>query len=131
MDELNGYEAANSKAIVEAGPSEETVEGWHAKYGYVYKVPCDDEETPFTVYCRKPSRQHLSRFMKTANQKGDALQAAQNLFADTLLYPDMDKLKPIFDERPGLILSLAVALQELIGLNVNFTPIRLYPLRRP
>jgi hypothetical protein len=53
------------------------------------------------------------------------VQAANTLFADTLLYPDMEKLKPIFDERPGVVISLAASLQELIGLNANFTPIKL------
>jgi hypothetical protein len=112
---------AKSAALCDTGkPSAEIIAGWKSRYGDVYELPSDDEETPLTVYCRRPSRQHLTRYMKTVSLKSDIVTAGQNLLKDTMLYPDMEKLNPLFTEKPGLLMTLSSALQDTVGLNVHF-----------
>jgi hypothetical protein len=130
MSNQNTVEVVGDKAIIEARPvgaalaceeprpSDEMIAGWKSKYGDVHELKSESEDLPLTLYFRKPSRQHLSRFTKSLMQ--DSLKALQNLVADTLLYPEMDKLTPLFAEKPGLIVPIGTQLQEIAGTNTNF-----------
>jgi hypothetical protein len=105
-------------------PDAETIEGWKSKYGDVYKLESDDDEAPLVVYCKKPSRQNISRYMKTIFQK-DGVQAAHNFLIDTLIYPEKEKVAAVFNATPGVMISLCQALQETVGMNSHFLATKL------
>ena len=110
-------------AMIEEKPSAEVISKWKGQYGDVYEISSESEELPLVLYFRKPSRQHLSRFIKSLTN--DALRAQQTLVADTLIFPDMDKLQPLFTEKPGLIIPIGTQLQEIVGTNNSFLAKRL------
>lgn len=99
-------------------PTREQIEKWKAQFGDVYRIASDNDDLLLTLYFRKPTRQHLSRFTKSITT--DTLRALHNLVQDTLIYPDMEVLTPLLTEKPGLIVPIGTQLQEIVGTNNNF-----------
>lgn len=115
----------NTEVACQTAPEPELITKWKAKYGDVYAVTCDDDDLPLTLYFRKPTRQHLSRFTKSIATQGDAVKAMNNFIQDTLIYPEMDTLMPLLTEKPGLVIPIGQQLQEIVGSNKHFLAKRL------
>lgn len=101
---------------------QEKINDWKEQYGEIYEIAADVEfeqnsEQMIFIF-RKPNRQHLSRYIKTAMK--NAYKAMHTLVFDTLLYPDKDKVSKMVEEKPGLIISLGNELQDIIGVNQDF-----------
>jgi len=105
----------------------EKIEGFKEEYGTVYEIAADigfEEEAEEMLFVfKKPGRAALSRYIKGA--MSDAYRAMYNLVFDCLLYPDKDLLMKMLEDKPGLIIALGNELQELVGVNQNFTSKRL------
>jgi hypothetical protein len=103
------------------------IEGFKEQYGTVYEIAADvgfEEEADEMLFVfKKPGRAALSRYIKGA--MNDAYRAMYNLVFDCLLYPDRDLLMNMLEDKPGLIVALGNELQELVGVNQNFTSKRL------
>lgn len=109
------------------------IEAWKAKYKDVYQLSVDlddDEEktsdvidslTALRIICREPGRNELSRFIKDVVGGGNAIKAQNNFFYGCLLHPTAEVLQKIVEQKPGLIVALGNKLQELTGMNQNFT----------
>ncbi|MCC5911320.1 MAG: hypothetical protein JJT76_12865 [Clostridiaceae bacterium] len=108
---------------------EKKVEGWKKEYGDVYLIEADFglfdpdsdeskelEDAKFVF--RKPERAHLSRLAKGAMT--NTLNAVTNLVFDCLLYPDSAKVKKLFEDKPGLAISLGSELQKTVGMGQDF-----------
>lgn len=103
-----------------AKPTEEQLEAWKGQHGDVYELTGETEDGSQSYYFafRKPGRAALSRFAKQV--MGDALKAMHNLVFDCLLYPDEVEVQRLFNERPGLAISVASELQKIVGTNQDF-----------
>lgn len=101
-------------------PTEEQLENWKSQYGDVYELTGETEDGSQSYYFifRKPGRAALSRFAKQV--MSDALKAMQNLVFDCLLYPDQDAVRKLFDEKPGMAISVGSELQKIVGTNQDF-----------
>lgn len=99
---------------------------WKAQHGDVYELIAEETDENIselgntTIYCKAPGRVELARFVKDA-ATGDALKAQNNFFFGCLLYPDAEVIKRISDKKPGIVIALGNKLQELTGINQNFT----------
>lgn len=94
-----------------------------AKYGEVYRLETDLEDetgniTHVRVYTKRPHRIHLSRFAKEVAK--DTFKALNTLIFDTAVWPEKDELTRLFEDRPGLVISLGSELQKLVGVNQDF-----------
>ncbi|MBE3574539.1 MAG: hypothetical protein IMW99_03655 [Firmicutes bacterium] len=99
-----------------------------AKYGELYRLQTELEDadgrlSELRIYARRPHRVHLSRFTKEATR--DTFKALTTLILDTVVWPDKDELARLFEERPGLVISLGAELQHLVGSNQDFLRSRL------
>lgn len=109
-------------------PTEEQLKTWKSQYGEIYELTgdIDDDDRshngkePAVYYFifRKPGRAALSRFAKQV--MSDALKAMHNLVFDCLLYPDQDAVRKLFDEKPGMAISVGSELQKIVGTNQDF-----------
>lgn len=61
----------------------------------------------------------MSHFVKQV--VSDALKAMYNLAFDCLLYPDQDTVHKLFDEKPGMAISVGSKLQGIVGTNQDFS----------
>lgn len=99
-------------------PDEVKIQEWREQYKAVYQVSAEGEDGQLEFYFRKPERVHLSRFAKAVTS--DTLKALTQLIFDCLLWPDEARVRTLFEEKPGLIISLGSELQKLIGTNQDF-----------
>lgn len=101
-------------------PNGEQLEAWKAQYGDVYELTGETEDGSQTYYFifRKPGRAALSRFAKQV--MSDALKAMHNLVFDCLLFPDQDEVRKLFEEKPGMAISVGSELQKIVGTNQDF-----------
>lgn len=116
-----------------AGDLAAEIAQWKAKYGEdaIHDMtPQNVEEDEVwsqigvkRVICRRPERRDMSRLAKGLS--GDAMVSMQNLVYDCLLYPSRDMVDKLFAKKPGLIISLGNALQELAGVLTDFLPRKL------
>ena len=101
----------------------EQIASWKQQHGDVIEIQAEESGDPelddLTIFCKKPGRTELSRFIKDA-ASGDALKAQNNFFFGCLLYPAPDVVKAIVDKKPGLIVALGNELQSLTGINQSF-----------
>ncbi|MCL4514152.1 MAG: hypothetical protein M1379_00935 [Firmicutes bacterium] len=108
--------------------SKEQIEKWKKEFEGVYELRAetdDDkpEEVPLTLYFKRPGREELSRFAKSA--AGETLKATSQFVFDCRLYPDEQVLRKLFEEKPGLAISIGNKLSEIVGVNQVFTVKRL------
>ncbi len=101
-------------------PSDEQLEAWKAQYGEIYELLGETEDGSQCYYFifRKPGRAALSRFAKQV--MSDALKAMHNLVFDCLLFPDQDEVRKLFEEKPGMAISVGSELQKIVGTNQDF-----------
>lgn len=110
---------------------ERTIAEWKKQYGEdnIYdltpQIEGDDwaEFKNTRIICRKPARRDLSRLAKGLT--GDSLTALQNLVYDCLLYPSREVIDRMLAVKPGLVISLGNALQDLAGIMTDFLPRKL------
>lgn len=109
------------KAALALPTKEELAElqGKHPVYELRTEVNLD-EDTPveIIVYVRKPLKAHMMRFVKTAAR--DNWKAAESLLEDTMLWPTRENRKVLFDQWPGLVLTIANEVNKLGGV-ADFT----------
>ncbi|MDK2903504.1 MAG: hypothetical protein PWQ93_1423 [Clostridiales bacterium] len=100
---------------------DERIEQWKQQYGEVYAVTPDqeDDEKIVTFYFKKPKRQHIAKFAKDI--MNDAYKAMYNLISECVIYPDIEAVNSMFEEKPGLVIAIGGELQKIIGTNQNFT----------
>lgn len=108
-------------------PTEEQLKTWKSQYGEIYELTGEaddddrgntDKEPAYYFIFRKPGRAALSRFAKQV--MSDALKAMYNLVFDCLLFPDQDEVRKLFDEKPGMAISVGSELQKIVGTNQDF-----------
>jgi len=100
--------------------SQSQIEQWKQQYGDVYEIKDDgfsEDEMP-TFYFRRPGRPQLSRFTKEAMK--DAYKAMHNMVYGCLLYPSEERVKQLFEDRPGLAIAVGNELQRIVGTNQDF-----------
>ncbi|GAB6100439.1 hypothetical protein JCM16358_23180 [Halanaerocella petrolearia] len=110
------------KAKQEGVTLEEKIKNLKKQYGTIYEIAAEvdfegGEEMVFIF--KKPGRSELGRYLKTAMT--DAYRAMHNLVFDCLVYPEKDVVVKMVEEEPGLIVALGNELQDLVGINKNFT----------
>lgn len=102
--------------------SEEKIQEWKNQYGDVYEIKDDElnegKALP-EMYFKKPERKDLSRLAKEMMK--DSFKAVNNLVFGCLLHPAAEVVKKSFDEEPGCAIRVAGKLQEVIGLDRDFT----------
>lgn len=101
---------------------EERIESLKDQYGTIYEIAADvdfDGGKEMVFIFKKPGRSELGRYLKTA--MSDAYRAMHNLVFDCLVYPEKDVVVKMVEEEPGLIVALGNELQDLVGINKNFT----------
>lgn len=96
------------------------IEQWKQQYGDVYEIADDGfgETEPLTFIFRRPGRPQLSRFTKEAMK--DAYKAMHNLVYGCLLYPSEERVKQLFEDKPGLAIAVGNELQRIVGTNQDF-----------
>ncbi len=102
--------------------SEEKIQEWKNTYGEVYEIKDDEleEKNPLPVmYFKKPGRTDLSKLAKEMMK--DSYKAVNNLVFGCLLHPAPEVVKKAFDVEPGLAIKVAAKLQEIIGLDRDFS----------
>lgn len=102
--------------------SEDKIQEWKNQYGDVYEIKDDElnEGNPLPeLYFKKPARANLSRLAKEMMK--DTYKAVNNLVFGCLLHPAPEVVKKVFDEEPGVAIKVAGKLQEIIGLDRDFT----------
>jgi len=123
--EVFSDQAQNDSSIIDVDTGiDAKIPGWKAQYKDVYELSID-EEVPnelsgIRIICRAPGRVEMSRFIQDVT-KGDALKAQNNFFFGCLLYPDVEVIRTATDQKPGLVIALSNKLNEITGLNQNFT----------
>lgn len=101
---------------------EAKIQEWKNTYGDVYEIKDDDLEEKSglpVMYCKKPGRVDLSKLAKEMMK--DTYKAVNNLVFGCLLHPAPEVVKKAFDEEPGVAIKVAAKLQEIIGLDRDFT----------
>lgn len=102
------------------GPVSE-IETLKAKYGgKVYlvgmTVPVDDEETrEFSYYFKRPSVPSYDRYIKTAAKVG-MTKASKAFLTDAIVDEYKERLTADMEEYPGVAITIASKLTELLGL---------------
>lgn len=92
-----------------------------AKYGgKVYRVgmtvPVDDEETrEFSYYFKRPSVPSYDRYIKTAAKVG-MTKASKAFMLDAVVDEYKERLTADMEEYPGVAITIASKLTELLGL---------------
>lgn len=102
--------------------TEEKIQEWKAAHVEVYEIKDDElnEGNPLPLmYFKKPQRSNLSRLSKEMMK--DGYKAVNNLVFGCLLHPDPEVVKKVFDAEPGVAIKVAGKLQEIIGLDRDFT----------
>lgn len=70
-------------------------------------------------YFKSPGKADMNRYLTSA-AKGKLAAAAQNFVFDLAVYPDRKVLREKLNEKPGLVVALSNALQNVVGLNEEF-----------
>lgn len=91
-----------------------------AKYGKLYRVsmtvPVDDtEEKEFTYHFKRPSLPSYDRYIKSAAQVG-ITKASKVFMLDSAVDEERDSLIADMEEFPGVAISIANKLTEILGL---------------
>jgi len=99
--------------------NEEKAQELKDKYGDVYRLSSENDEGDMLYfYFRKPTRPDLARFAQELSK--DLLKSTNNLVYGCLVAPDVEEVKKMAVEKPGMILALGGELQKLIGSNMDF-----------
>lgn len=91
-----------------------------SKYGEVYLLTSETDEgnDTYEFLMKKPGRAALGRFAKKAMT--DALKALHNLVFDCLVLPSEDEVRKLFEDKPGMAISVGSELQKIVGTNQDF-----------
>lgn len=100
--------------------TEEQVSEAKAKHGEVYLLTGETEDgtDAYEFLVKKPGRAALGRFAKKAMT--DALKALHNLVFDCLILPSEEEVRKLFEEKPGMAISVGSELQKIVGTNQDF-----------
>ena len=96
-------------------------EALKAKYGKVYRVSCsvredeDSEALEFGYYFKRPSVPSYDRYLKGVQQSG-MTRASKTFLLDCVVDEDRDRLTSELEEYPGVALTIAGKLTEILGL---------------
>lgn len=89
------------------------------QYGEIHCLSGETEDREeLNLYFRKPARKDLSRFASEYNK--DIMKAANNLVFGCLVYPDVETVRKLIDDKPGLISPLATELNKIVSGNIDF-----------
>ena len=89
----------------------ERIAQWKSEYGRIIGI-----EDPAEMVFRKPARHVWAEFLDSVTkQKGTHDAAYRLLCTRCTLYPEPEQARAIFDEYPGLCVTMGDALGELAG----------------
>ena len=92
-----------------------------AKYGKVFRVSCsvredeDSDALEFGYYFKRPSVPSYDRYLKGVQQFG-MTRASKTFLLDCVVDEDKDPLTSEMEEYPGVALTIAGKLTEILGL---------------
>ena len=91
-----------------------------AKYDKVYRVgitvPVDDEtEKEFSYHFKRPSAPSYDRYVKSAAKAG-VTKASKTFMLDNVIEEDMERLVADMEEYPGVAITIANRLTDILGL---------------
>ncbi len=96
-------------------PSEDLLKELRDKHGSDTRE-VEDGENVFVLVKPTNPRAHLERMTVMASNDKKKLEACEGLVKACCVYPDKDTLKKVFEDEPGLALSLAEPAMELLGI---------------
>lgn len=125
MDDFmkSGTQEEESTHIPPPTPQDEK-QALKAKYGKVYRVSClvredeDSEPLEFGYYFKRPSIPSYDRYLKSVQQSG-MTRASKTFLMDAVVNEDSDRLIADMEEYPGVALTIAGKLTEILGLTNN------------
>lgn len=114
------FPASPPTPVPTARPEEALRAQLKAKYGKVYRleqsvIEDDDNDRTVVFYFKRPTTGSFDRYAKTMGQS--ATRASKAFLLDCVVSESAEDLKAELEENPGMAMSIAAKLTDLLGMS--------------